>query len=196
MIIFYPLGNEVDIMFILLSGLSGSGKTTLINKILCFEKDYMYPCCVTTRSKRETDADSRYIYVSKEEFEKFICDDNLLEYQIYRDNYYGTLLKSYEEICNKGKMAITEMGYDGILKVKDRVINSINIYIDVDVDLIGMRMLDRGESYDFIKQRLRNIDKEKEQLLSISDYVLKNDSSIDDMYDGFKKIVERVRKQK
>ena len=108
-------------MFVIISGVSGTGKTTLINEVLNNNNNFEYPRCVTTRPKRTTDRDDRYIFTSLTDFKNYILSDELLEYQLYKNNYYGTLKESYYQIQNNNKTAITDMGYEGNkLKVKNR----------------------------------------------------------------------------
>ena len=55
-------------MFVIISGVSGTGKTTLINEVLNNNNNFEYPRCVTTRPKRTTDRDDRYIFTSLTDF--------------------------------------------------------------------------------------------------------------------------------
>lgn len=145
-------------MFILVSGISGAGKTTLINNTLLLTERFCYPQCVTTREKRVSDKENRYLYVSKDEFNFFVRDGRLLEYQLYCNNYYGTLIDTYNEIQKQGKIAITDMGYEGIISVKKRVDDVVNICIDTEIDLAISRLIKRGENIETIQSRIENIE--------------------------------------
>ena len=164
-------------MFVIISGVSGTGKTTLINEVLNNNNNFEYPRCVTTRPKRTTDRDDRYI----------------LEYQLYKNNYYGTLKESYYQIQNNNKTAITDMGYEGIISLKSKIDNVINILIDTDLNLVADRMIQRGESIEIVKKRLENIKKEYDALLSISDYVINNNCSINNTLQEFTKVLKKGR---
>lgn len=181
-------------MFILLSGISGAGKTTLINEVLTKSDFFEYPKCITTRSKRETDNDSMYIYVTNQEFIDYVYKNKLLEYQEYRGNYYGTLLENYNEISQKKHIAITEMGYDGINTVRSKIDDAINIFIDIDINLIINRLQTRGEDINTIQHRLKEIDREKMMLKDICDYMISNNGTIDEMTESFNKTLKYIRR--
>lgn len=180
-------------MFILVSGISGAGKTTLINNTLLLTENFCYPQCVTTREKRINDKENRYIFVSKEEFNYFVQEEKLLEYQFYRNNYYGTLIDTYSEIQKQGKIAITDMGYEGIINVKKRVDDVVNICVDTEIDLAISRLEKRGENINTIQSRIENIEDEKRKLLLLADYIVANNTTIDNMMDDFNYILKKRR---
>lgn len=180
-------------MFVIISGVSGTGKTTLINEVLNNNNNFEYLRCVTTRPKRTTDRDDRYIFTSLTDFKNYILSDELLEYQLYKNNYYGTLKESYYQIQNNNKTAITDMGYEGIISLKSKIDNVINILIDTDLNLVADRMIQRGESIEIVKKRLENIKKEYDALLSISDYVINNNCSINNTLQEFTKVLKKGR---
>ena len=82
-------------IIIIVSGPSASGKGTVVSRAL--EKaddarvDVQLSVSMTTRGigKGETEGET-YYYVSKEDFEKNIADNNLVEYNSYAGEYYGT----------------------------------------------------------------------------------------------------------
>ena len=71
------------------SGFSGSGKGTLMKELLKKYPDtYALSISATTRTPREGEEDGReYFFISREEFEKMIAKDELIEYARYVENY-------------------------------------------------------------------------------------------------------------
>ncbi|MEF2605786.1 MAG: guanylate kinase, partial [Schaedlerella sp.] len=83
--------NERGIL-IVVSGFSGAGKGTLMKRLLeKYEERYALSVSATTRQPREGERDGiEYFFKTKEEFEKMIAKEELIEYARYVDNYYGT----------------------------------------------------------------------------------------------------------
>ena len=79
-------------ILIVVSGFSGSGKGTLMKELLSRYPDtYALSISATTRSPREGEEHGReYFFISKDEFEKMIAKEELIEYARYVENYYGT----------------------------------------------------------------------------------------------------------
>lgn len=86
---------------ILVCAPSGAGKMTLVKYLLSeLSNDLGFCVSVTTRIPRtgETAGES-YEFVSQEQFENYIKDNKLLEYeQVYQGTYYGILFQIVEAI--------------------------------------------------------------------------------------------------
>ena len=117
-------------LLIILSGPSGVGKGTVRKYIM---KHHNFPLefsiSMTTRAPRPTETNGvEYYFVSKEEFQRNIDQDNFLEWAEFVGNRYGTPKDKVEELRNQGKNVILEieiMGAEQVIKkVKDdRVIS-------------------------------------------------------------------------
>ena len=79
-------------ILIVVSGFSGAGKGTLMKELLSkYEETYALSISATTRSPREGEQEGReYFFKTKDEFEKMIAKEELIEYARYVENYYVT----------------------------------------------------------------------------------------------------------
>ena len=78
---------------IVLSGPSGVGKSTVIAELLGQRDNIYFSVSYTTRQPRVGEQNGvNYNFVSREEFERMIAADELLEFAEYVHNYYGTSL--------------------------------------------------------------------------------------------------------
>ena len=75
----------------IISAPSGSGKSTLVNKIRQTVLNLSFSISYTTRSPRGHERDgNEYFFVSREQFERMIQANDLLEHADVFGNYYGT----------------------------------------------------------------------------------------------------------
>ena len=102
----------------IISGFSGVGKGTLVKMLLDNYDNYALSISATTRGMRLGEEDGiSYFFLSTEEFEKRIANNELLEYARYVDNYYGTPREYVEEQLNNGKDVLLEIEIQGAMKV-------------------------------------------------------------------------------
>jgi len=107
-------------VLVILSGFSGSGKGTVVKELVKkYNDDYCLSISATTRKARTGEEHGReYFFLTKDEFEGMIEDNEFIEYAKYVSNYYGTPKKYVEEQLEKGYNVILEIEMQGALKVK------------------------------------------------------------------------------
>ena len=131
----------------------------------------------TSRYKRDYETDGKeYHFLTREEFEKRIQNDEFLEYTSYNNNYYGTLKSELVDNLKKGKNVILEIEIEGALNVKKLVPEAIFIFIlpPTMKDLLK-RLKNRGtEDNDKIIARFKTAYKEINEI-SKYNYVVVND---------------------
>lgn len=177
-------------LLIVVSGPSGTGKGTVMNKLLDTGK-YALSISATTRNAREGEVDgSSYFFKTKDEFEKLIAEDKLLEYACFCENYYGTPLDYVQSQMNMGKNVILEIEVQGAMEVKKKLPDTVMIFmLPPDFEELRRRLVNRGtETIDVIEKRLARA-KEEVDLINNYDYVVVN-KNIDDAVDAIDSIVE------
>lgn len=145
---------------IIISAPSGCGKSTIIGEIIKnTELNLEFSISATTREPRRGETNGvNYYFLSKEEFEKAIDNNELVEYEeVYPGRYYGTLKSEIERICNDGKNVILDIDVKGGINVKEQYGDkAISIFIlPPDIEILRHRLLSRGtESVDAIAERV------------------------------------------
>ena len=115
---------------IVLSGRSGVGKSTVIAELFAQRSNIYFSVSYTTRQPRVGEQDGvNYNFVSREEFERMIADDELLEYAEYVDNYYGTSMKLIQEKLDAGIDVLLDIEVQGAAKVRARCPDALFIFI-------------------------------------------------------------------
>ena len=151
-------------MLIIISGPSGSGKNTVINRLLekIYNLEIMKSC--TTRQGRK-DGDNSYYYLTEEEFEKKLKNDEFFEAEmVHAGSWYGTLKKSLDEVINGEKLYIKDVDVNGAEKIANFMIgkaNVIRIFIDAADEVLRDRLEKRGESPERIDIRLSRAEYER-----------------------------------
>lgn len=162
---------------IVISGPSGSGKDSICERLKEYNDNFWVSISCTTRKPRHGEEEGiNYYFKSKEEFEKLIDDEELLEYALYNNDYYGTPKKNINDYLNQGIDVLLIIEVQGALKVKQTVPEAIFIFIMPPTmkDLI-LRLKNRGtETNDKIIKRFKKAYQEINEL-SKYNYVVVND---------------------
>lgn len=163
---------------LVISGPSGCGKSSLLKEVYKHIDNYHFSISTTTRDMREGEQDGvDYYFVSKEEFEQDIKDDNFLEWAEVHGNYYGTSLKPILKALEEKKIVIFDIdvqGHDIIRTKLDSITTSVFITTPSLTEL-ETRLTARGtDSSDVIEKRIKN---SKIEISSIDkyDYIIIND---------------------
>ncbi len=115
---------------IVVSGPSGAGKSTLIRQLLDAIPELAYSVSATTRKPREGEVNGRdYIFLTREEFEKWIKEGRFLEWAEYSGNLYGTPEYRVEEFLRSGLSVILEIELQGARKVRDKRPDAVMIFV-------------------------------------------------------------------
>lgn len=165
-------------ILIVLSGFSGSGKGTIMKELMKkYSEQYALSISATTRSPRPGETDGvEYFFKTKEQFEKMIADDELIEYAKYVDNYYGTPKAYVEEQLLAGKDVILEIEIQGALKVKEKFPDTLLMFVTPpSAEELKSRLVGRGtEEMSVIESRLSRA-VEEAQGIEAYDYLIVND---------------------
>ena len=165
-------------LLIVLSGPSGVGKGTVRAAVFANNQfQYVYSVSATTRAQRPGEVDGKdYYFVSREEFETMIQNEDLLEYAEYVGNYYGTPIQKIEENLAAGHDVFLEIEVQGAMKVKERMPEGIFIFLaPPNLEELESRISGRGTDAAHVIQERMATAKEEIELMQHYDYVVVND---------------------
>ena len=115
---------------IVISGPSGAGKGTVIKKYLDEHENAWLSVSCTSRAQRPGDIlDVSYYFLTRDQFEEKIKNNELLEYTEYNGNYYGTPKEHIEEKLKNGIDVLLEIEVQGALTVKELIPEALCIFI-------------------------------------------------------------------
>tara|TARA_Y100001970_G_C13926286_1_gene695915 strand:+ start:46 stop:681 length:636 start_codon:yes stop_codon:yes gene_type:complete len=181
-----------DGIIVILSSPSGAGKTTLVN-LISEKKKFIKSVSHTTRKPRSNEIDGKhYFFVSEEEFQNLIKNNEFLEYAKVFNNLYGTSKKPVLENLQKGNNVIFDIDWQGTEQIR-----SINIKYKIltffvlppSKEILYERLTNRDMKDKLIaSERMKEFYKDVKRWIDY-DYVVINDE-LNKCYEEISKILD------
>jgi guanylate kinase len=145
------------------SAASGAGKTTLLNYLQSAVPGLVYSISATTRPPRSHEKNGiHYFFMNEGEFRKKISNNELAEWAIVHNNYYGTPRRFIDEVIASGKSIIMDIDVFGKKKFDAVYPDAVGIFVrPPSLDELRRRLERRKtESREVIDLRIENAAKE------------------------------------
>ncbi len=159
------------------SGPSGSGKSSIVKELL-EHLDLDFSVSATTRLPRPGERHGdHYNFVSRRDFERMIEDDELFEWAIYNNRFYGTPRKPIEAALAAGRDVLLDIDPQGARQVRDKRPDAVMVFIaPPSIEELERRLRRRGDTSDEeIEDRLAIAETEMEQAPEIFDQIVVNE---------------------
>ena len=163
---------------IIVSGTTCAGKGTVIKELLKRNENMWLSISYVTRDKRENEKHGRdYYFISKEEFQDKIDNNEMLEHmEVHKGIFYGTPKMDIEEKLKNGVDVILEIDVRGALIIKEKVPEAICIFVLApSIEEVKRRIIARGS--DSAKQIFNRFKTAYQEITEVSkyNYVVIND---------------------
>ena len=152
-------------MILIVSGPSGSDKSTLCNAMFKEFSGLEFSVSCTTRAPRGGERDGvEYHFLSREQFEEHIRQDDFLEYANVHGNFYGTLKSEVYDRTERGTDVLLDIDVQGARQIRSAIAGSpikpsfVTVFIaPPSLTELERRLRGRGtETEESIQKRLRN----------------------------------------
>jgi len=163
-------------LLVVVSGPSGAGKGTVLNKLKSINSNVRSSVSATTRKPRSGEIDGEsYFFMTTDRFMSMMENGELIEWDEYCGNYYGTPKKYVEDTIRSGYDVILEITVAGALNIKKKYPDCVTIFIlPPSMQELRNRIVNRGtENASTIEQRLKEACNEL-KFLNQYDYVVIN----------------------
>ncbi|UCH10657.1 MAG: guanylate kinase [Fidelibacterota bacterium] len=149
---------------VVISAPSGAGKTTICRQLQAAHPDWQFSVSATTRPRREHETDGKdYIFLSEEEFDRYLAAGELIEWESIYGHRYGTLRSILIKALKAGQALLLDVDVKGGVNVKAQFPEDTTaIFIDPpDMEILIQRLKERGtENPATLEKRLARIPEE------------------------------------
>lgn len=168
--------NEPVRNLFVLSGPSGCGKDTVVKCLKILRGDIFLSVSCTTRSPREGEQEGvDYYYMSVDEFKELIETGQMLEYNFYAGNYYGTSKKELDRGLSEGKIMMLVIDINGAHNVRKAYPDANLIFLmPPSEDALRERIARRGNTNN-IEKRMEIARKEMADSVNFDVTVINDD---------------------
>ena len=153
-------------LLIVISGFSGVGKSTVIGNMFEAMPNLRFSVSCTSRKPRPGEKEGiDYYFVTEDEFEKKVANDEFLEHTRTFTNCYGTLKCEVDRLLKDGYDILLDINSVGAMNVKKVYPDCVTVFIN-------------PPSLEELKKRLEEIEFESKSI-PYYDFVVVNDVAKD-----------------
>ena len=161
----------------IISAPSGAGKTSLVSELLSRLDNLQVSVSHTTRPSRSGEKDGiDYHFVSHQQFETMVEQQQFVEHAKVHNNYYGTSEEWVNSTLKKGIDVILEIDWQGAEQVRKKFPISKSIFIlPPSKQALFERLKGRGQDSDEVIDQRVAAAKEEMSHYHDADYLVIND---------------------
>lgn len=180
-------------LLVVISGPSGVGKDAALNRMKERGLPFHFVVTATDRPMRSGEVHGvDYFFVSTEEFEQMIEQNELLEWAVVYGNYKGIPKEQIRQAMASGKDIILRIDVQGSATIKKIVPNAVFIFLAAsNMQELMDRLVARKTETGIDLERRKETAREEMKALPMFDYVVINrDAALDDAVDRIVCIIQ------
>ena len=185
----------------IVAGPSGSGKDTLFKELFKRRPEIKFSISSITRPMRVGEVEGeKYNFITREKFLSMLENDELLEYNEYIGNFYGTPKAPVIAAIEKGEDILIEVDVNGAKEICEKLPEAITVFImPPSYQELKRRLSGRGtETEELIDKRMKEALNEIKRAAEF-DYIVVNDdinTAVDDIIEVISSSRLSLKRQK
>lgn len=187
-----PYDFESQPLLIVVSGPSGVGKDSLVQRLQERECPFYFVVTATDRPPRSNEVEGEdYFFVSTEEFERMIEENELIEHAVVYGQYKGVPKKQVREAMASGKDVVMRLDVQGAATIREIVPEAVLIFLTASSEAeLKERLRARGDdSPQQVERRLATAREEMKRLPQFDYVVLNRKGELDQAADDVLAII-------
>lgn len=185
----------------IVAGPSGSGKDTLFKELFKRKPEIKFSISSITRPMRVGEVEGeKYNFITREKFLSMLENDELLEYNEYIGNYYGTPKAPVIAAIENGQDVLIEVDVNGAKEISKKLPEAVTVFImPPSYQELKRRLSGRGtETQELIDKRMKEALNEIARAAEF-DYIVVNDNlqtAVDDIIEVISSSRLMLKRQK
>jgi guanylate kinase len=180
-------------LLIVISGPSGVGKDSVIKRMKARDLPFHFVVTATTRARRKDEVHGEdYFFVSSEEFEEMIKNDDLLEHAIVYGDHKGIPKEQVRQALESGEDVIMRIDVQGADTIREICPQALLIFLTTqnEQELVERLKLRKTETKDGMDVRIATAHKELERIKDFDYVVVNPDCQLDEAVDTILVIIK------
>jgi guanylate kinase len=180
-------------LLIVISGPSGVGKDTVVQRMKALDLPFHFVITATTRPKRSDEVDGvDYFFISADEFNQMIEQDELLEHALVYNQHKGIPKQQVREALNSGFDVLMRLDVQGAETIRELCPDALLIFLATrnEQELIERLKSRRTESPEDLELRIATARQEMKRVEMFDYYVINADGELDVTVDTIQAIIK------
>ena len=186
-------GHEHEPLLVVISGPSGVGKDAVLQRMKERDLPFHFVVTATTRPQRPNETQGvDYFFVSVEEFQRMIEDDELLEHAVVYNELKGIPREQVREALDSGRDVVLRVDVQGAATLRKLQPEAVLIFLTTsdEEELVNRLKARKTESPEKLKVRIETARPEFKRLDEFDYKVVNRDNRLDETVDTILAIIQ------